>query len=104
MDQSQLLGTPAMSQVDRSLRFLGPNSGFNSRDGGQTLSTISTLKLGAGMASIRPAPWAPLVDLDADEKDWPLGMDSEGELNVEYPEDEECCTRPGKPAISQGPK
>ena len=41
----------------------------------------------------RPTPWDPLVDLDADEKDWPLGTGPDGELNVvrgDAPDEEEC--------------
>jgi hypothetical protein len=37
----------------------------------------------------RPAPWDPLVDLDADEKDWPLGMGPDGELNIVREDEEE---------------
>lgn len=36
MDQSQFLGAPAMSHAGRSWRVLGPNSGFDSRDGGRS--------------------------------------------------------------------
>lgn len=37
MDQSQLLRQPAMGHAGRPWLVHGPNSGFNSRDGGQAL-------------------------------------------------------------------
>jgi hypothetical protein len=30
----------------------------------------------------KPAPWDSKVDLNADEDEWPLGMNPDGELNI----------------------